>query len=218
VNGAHDLGGMHGFGPVDPEPNEPLFQAEWERRTFALTLALGALGQWNIDMSRHAREQADPQDYLRQSYYEHWLHGLMRLLPETGLASAEEIASGQASALPKPVSPLRREQVWEVLARGASARRPETHPARFAVGDAVKPKIINPTGHTRLPRYARGRPGIIARVHGVFVLPDTNASGRGENPEWCYSVRFMARDLWGADANPRDSVHIDLWESYLEPR
>jgi len=217
MNGAHDLGGMHGFGPIAPDPEEPLFHAEWERRAFAVTLALGALGRWNLDMSRFARESAHPADYLRQSYYEHWLHGLGRLLPQTGLASEEEIATGRPARPAAPVQPLAAERVPAALARGASARRDAPRPARFAVGSPVRTRLVSPAGHTRLPRYARGRPGTIAIVHGAFVFPDSNAAGQGEQPDWCYSVRFAARDLWGPEAHPRDSVHLDLWEAYLEP-
>lgn len=96
MNGAHDLGGMHGFGPIDPEPDEPVFHAQWERRAFALTLAMGAYGAWNIDMSRHARERMEPGAYLTTSYYEHWLHGLERLLIEKGLLTREEIDTRMA--------------------------------------------------------------------------------------------------------------------------
>ena len=91
MNGIHDLGGMHGFGPVEPEVNEPVFHPEWERRTFALTIAAGYLGRWNLDMSRHSREQMPAAEYLATSYYEHWLWGLERLLVRTGLMTREEI-------------------------------------------------------------------------------------------------------------------------------
>ena len=102
MNGAHDLGGMHGFGPVDPEPDEPVFHAPWERRAFALTLAMGAYGAWNIDMSRHARERMEPGAYLTTSYYEHWLHGLERLLIEKGLLTREEIDARVAEIAQEP--------------------------------------------------------------------------------------------------------------------
>jgi nitrile hydratase len=183
---------MHGFGPVEPEVDEPAFHAEWERRVFALTIALGASGEWNIDMSRFAREDRSPPDYLSKTYYELWLAGLERLLAERGVLERP------------PGRVLTAADVPAVLARGGPAEREAPRPARFAAGDRVRTVNANPRGHTRLPRYARGRTGVIERVHGCHVFPDSNAHGRGEDPQWLYSVRL-------------GSVNIDAFEPYLEP-
>ena len=96
MNGAHDMGGMDGFGPVEREADEPIFHDEWERRAFALTVAMGFYGRWNIDASRHARENREPLGYLRDSYYERWLYGLETLLEQNGLVTREEIAARMA--------------------------------------------------------------------------------------------------------------------------
>lgn len=209
---------MMGFGPVVPEPEDVRFHAKWEKRALALTLAAGALGHWNIDISRHARETLHPADYLSSSYYEIWTKGLEKLLRGAELVSAEELKAGRAIDPPVPGQKvLRADQVAAVLARGSNYQRPEASPARFAVGDAVRTRNEHPTGHTRLPRYARGKAGEIERVHGVFVLPDSNAHGRGESPQWLYTVRFDGRELWGEAADPTLTVSIDAWEGYLEP-
>ena len=218
MNGAQDMGGVHGFGPVRPEPNEPWFHAPWERRAFAITLAMGASGEWNLDMSRHARENRSPADYLSKSYYEIWLAGLEKLLAERGLVTPEEIAAGRALVPPKPIKrKLAAADVPAVLARGAPTERPAERPARFAVGDLVRAKQMNPTTHTRLPRYVRGHVGTIVMEHGCHVFPDSHAHGKGEAPQWLYTVRFAGTELWGADADPTLSVTVDAWESYLEP-
>jgi nitrile hydratase len=218
MNGPHDLGGAHGFGPVAPEKDEPWFHAGWERRAFALTLAMGATGAWNLDMGRHARERIPPADYLASTYYDIWRKGVERLLVERGLATPEEIAAGRSLA---PAADLPRKamaaDVPAMLARGAPTGREATTPARFKAGDRVRARVMNPLGHTRLPRYVRGRRGTIARVHGVHVFPDSNAMGEGENPQWLYSVAFDAREVWGGEAREGDTIRIDLWEPYLEP-
>ncbi len=218
MNGAQDLGGMMGFGPVDPEQNEPLFHAPWERRVLGYTVALGAAGKWNIDMSRHARESLPPAEYLAASYYEIWTKGVERLVVKTGLVSEEELRLGKAL---NPPAPIKRVLTWDdvpaVLARGGPTEREATGPARFAVGDRVRTRNMHPKGHTRLPRYARDREGVIERVHGAHVFPDTNAHGAGEKPQWLYTVRFSGRELWGEEADPNLVVSIDAWESYLEP-
>jgi len=202
VNGAHDMGGAHGFGPVVAEPDEPAFHAEWERRVFALTIALGASGEWNIDSSRFAREDRPPDEYLDKSYFELWLAGLERLIAERGLLEHP------------PARVLVVEDVAAAMARGGPASRPAPREARFAVGDRVRTRNTHPRGHTRLPRYARGRIGTVERIHGCHVFPDRNAHFEGEDPQWLYSVRFSARELWGTDA--AQSVSIDAFEPYLE--
>jgi nitrile hydratase len=219
MNGGHDLGGMHGLGPIEPETDEPVFHHEWERRAFALTLATGALGQWTIDMGRHARERQHPADYLRHSYYENWLAGLEKLLLERALVSDQELASGRASG---PVAEGLRARVLEApaveraMARGAPVEVAIEAPPRFAVGDRVRAINRHPTGHTREPRYVRGRTGVIHEHYGAHVFPDRSAEGRREGRH-LYSVRFEAAELWGESAAPASAVYVDLWEDYLEP-
>lgn len=221
MNGIHDLGGVHGLGPIDPEPEatEPLFHADWERRVLAVTLACGALGQWNIDMGRHARERQHPVAYLTNSYYQTWLHGLGVLLVERGVLSAEELATGRAAG-PAPESltsrKLTAQAVGPSLARGTPYTRDDGPPARFRVGDAVRVVNRHPLGHTRAPRYVRGRVGTIRADHGLHVFADASAHGASE-ARHLYSVTFTARELWGPDAPPRDEVHADLWDPHLEP-
>jgi nitrile hydratase len=223
MNGAHDLGGMHGFGAVVAEPDEPVFHGEWERRAFGLTLAMGAHRRWNLDMSRSAREQMPPAEYLATTYYEHWLFGLERLLVEHGFVSPDELARlgrGEPSPSGGPVTlqdgTLRPENVPRVLANRRAARLDDPVPPKFRVGQAVVARNLHPIGHTRVPRYVRGRRGAVAIDHGVFIFPDTHAAGEGTKPQHVYSVQFTARELWGPDAPARDSVYVDLWDDYLE--
>jgi nitrile hydratase beta subunit len=218
MNGAQDLGGMMGFGPVIPEPGEPLFHAPWEKRALAVTIAAAGLGEWNLDAMRHARETIPPPEYLTSSYYEIWLKGLEKMLLARGLVARDELLAGRslrpARATARP--PLTATAMAAGLARGAPCGRPAAGAARFAVGDRVRTLTINPEGHTRLPRYARGKVGTVERVHGVFVFPDSNAHFRGEDPRWCYGIAFEGRELWGADADPSLTVAVDCWEPYLE--
>ena len=218
MNGAQDMGGMHGFGPVEPEPNEPIFHAEWERRAFAITLAMAAPGGWNIDMSRSARESQPPGDYLAKTYYEIWIAGLEKLITERGLVAPEEIDAGKPLAPAKQVPRvLSRDDVMKVLHRGGPTEREAQAPARFKAGDRVRTKNIHPTTHTRLPRDVRGHVGTLELVHGCHVFPDSNALGKGENPQWLYTVTFSGTDLWGSESDPTVRVSVDAWESYLEP-
>jgi nitrile hydratase len=217
MNGAQDMGGVHGFGAVEPELNEPVFHADWEKRAFALTLAMATPGKWNIDMSRFARENRPPAEYLSMSYYEIWFAGLETLLKERALVSDDEIAAGHSLQPPKPVSRiLSPGDVAQVLYRGGPTERATNTVARFKAGDKVRAKNINPVTHTRLPRYVRGRIGTIERVIGCHVFPDSNALGAGENPQWLYTVRFDGRELWGEGGDPSVSVSVDAWEPYLE--
>jgi len=216
MNGAHDLGGMHGFGPVEIEKDEPIFHSQWERRMFALTLACGFQGKWNIDMSRYAREQMPPAEYLATTYYEHWLFGLQKLLVEQELVTAKELQIGHADAKESVVRAVPASEVEALLRKRRGARLDEDMPPRFRAGERVVARNINPTGHTRLPRYARGRRGVIDRDHGVFIFADTHAMSRDKKPQHCYSVRFTARELWGNEASARDSVFVDLWDDHLD--
>ena len=218
MNGAHDMGGAHGFGPVEPEPDEPVFHADWERRAFALTIAMGATGEWNLDESRFAREDRPPADYLGRTYYEIWLGGLERLLADRALVEPDEVEAGRPLREPRPLSrTLAAEDVPKMLGRGGPTRRDVEQPARFAAGDRVRARNIHPPTHTRLPRYVRGRVGTVVLVHGAHVYPDVHAHGGGEDPQWLYTVRFDGRELWGPDADPRTGVSVDAFEPYLEP-
>jgi nitrile hydratase len=218
VNNIHDMGGMHGFGPIPIEEDEPVFHENWESRAMAITLAMAAWGKWNIDASRYARERLAPLEYLRFSYYERWIAALADLLVETGLVSIDELDGGRpAGSAPRDKPPLTADKVARMLARGGPTLRECDQPPRFAVGEAVRTTTNSSPGHTRLPRYARGRRGEVIMHHGAHVFPDSNAHFRGEAPQHLYTVRFSARELWGPQAAPRDSVRLDLWESYLDP-
>jgi nitrile hydratase subunit beta len=216
VNGPHDMGGMQSFGPVVPEADEPWFHAEWERRAFALTLAMGGTGQWNLDQVRSVRESIPPARYLASTYYQIWVEGLRQLMLARGLVTADELADGRMRERPRePVSVLALESVAPSLAAGRSTARTAVAPARFSVGDAVRTRELNPASHTRLPRYCRDKRGTISLVHGAHVFADTNALGLGDDPQWLYSVRFDATALWGPDTTA-SAVHVDCFEPYLE--
>ncbi len=218
MNGAQDLGGQMGFGPIELEENEPNFHAKWEERAFAVTLAMGATGSWTLDASRHARETLPPAVYLSSSYYEIWTRGLEKLVLAAGLVSEEELKSGRSLGPSRPIKRvLKAEEVATTLAKGGPVDRPEETPARFAAGDRVRTKRMHPETHTRLPRYARDVEGVIEAVHGVHVFPDTNAHGQGEQPTWLYGVLFKGTDIWGPDSDPGLTLRIDLWEPYLDP-
>ena len=216
MNGAQDLGGMQGFGPIRTEADVSLFHADWERRVLSITLAMGAVGKWNIDMSRAARESLPPAQYLSSSYYHIWFEGLIKLLLSTGLATAEEIGTGESRNAAAPVPRvLMADEVAAALLRGSPADRPAVAGACFKVGDRVQTRQLNPSTHTRLPRYCRGRRGQIIAVHGAHVFPDANAVGLGDQPQWLYTVRFDAAELWGTDTTAA-SVCVDCWEPYLD--
>jgi nitrile hydratase len=218
MNGVHDMGGMHGLGPLGHSPDEPVFHARWEARMFALSLAGGRWGRWSIDAGRHQREQMPAADYLRFSYYEHWYAARIALCVRFGLFTADELAEGRpASGSAKLVPPLAADQVPGVVARGSPVQRSIDAQPRYQPGDTVRARNMHPTGHTRLPRYVRGKLGVIDRHHGAHVFPDSNAHFLGEAPQHLYSVRFTAREVWGEAASERDAVYADLWESYLEP-
>jgi nitrile hydratase subunit beta len=217
MNGVHDMGGMQGMGPVRPEKNEPVFHERWEARSYALNGAMGAWRKWNIDASRHERELLPAVDYLRMSYYESWVVRLEQLLIKSGLVTRSEIETGKpASDLAKAEPALRTDMVNDAIRNGSPANRSLPALPQFKAGQRVRARNIHPPGHTRLPRYARGKTGTINRDHGVFVFPDTNAHFKGEHPQHLYSVRFAARELWGMAASPQDAIYIDMWEDYLE--
>lgn len=217
MNGIHDLGGMDGFGKVVPEADEPVFHAPWEGRVLAMSRAFGALGVWNIDQSRFAIEQFAPSVYLTSSYYRKWHLRNEALALKHGLVDAAELAAGHARTpakpTPRPAMKIADVDRWNI--RGGFSR-PAPRPAQFKSGDTVRARNIHPVSHTRLPRYARGRTGIVERLHGAHVYPDALVAGRGEDPQWLYTVVFKATELWGPDADPTLEVSVEAFEPYLE--
>jgi len=218
MNGVHDMGGMDGFGKVEAEPNEPVFHEKWEGRVMAMVRAMGAAGAFNIDMSRFAQERLPPHIYLASSYYQRWLLGLELNLVTRGFVADSELASGHAKEPAKPLKngKLRKEDVGRVMVRGNYERAPQA-PAKFKVGDRVRARNMHPPTHTRLPRYTRGHVGMVERVLGCQVFPDSAVMERGENPQWLYTVVFEATELWGPDADATSKVSVDAFEPYLEP-
>jgi nitrile hydratase beta subunit len=218
MNGVHDMGGMHGFGPVLPEANEPVFHAPWEGRVRGMVVLMGLWRRWNIDAGRHSIEQLPPADYLRYSYFEKWLVALINRMLAIGMITPEELASGhKAAGIAVASPPVTADTVINIVTAVGSYQRDVGTNPRFSAGDRVRARNINPEGHTRLPRYARGRQGVVERDHGAHVFPDSNARSAAEAPQTLYTVRFTARELWGEAANPMDQVSLDLWEDYLEP-
>ena len=217
TNSLHDMGGMHGFGRVEPEPDEPPFHTRWEGRVFALRRAIGFAGLWTIDADRASLEALPPLDYLRSSYYRRWFLGLESQLVRYGLVGADELAAGHSlradAGLPRRLAAA---DVEAILGRSEFSR-PTNTPARFKEGDRVRARNINPATHTRLPRYARGKIGLVEAVRGCHVFPDSAALGAGDNPQWLYTIVFAARELWGEDADPAVKVSIEAFEPYLDP-
>ena len=216
MNGAHDMGGWHGFGPVVQEVDEPIFHGTWEERVLALNLSSGG-GRWNIDMGRFAREDTPPADYLARSYYEMWLYGLEKLVVQTGMVQPDELAAARTGAHFEAVAEpaLAAASVEGAMRRGGSTRVDDDVAPLFTVGQRVTASVDAPPTHTRCPRYVRGRTGVIERDHGVFIFPDTHAHGQGLKPQHVYAVRFEAEELWGS-ANQGGAVYVDLWDDYLE--
>ena len=214
-----DLGGLPGFGVVAPESEGGLFHADWERQALALTLAMGATGSWNIDQSRAARETLP--DYLKLSYYQVWLTALDKLLQERSLATADEIRSGALHQPPLPVARvLQAHAVSAALLKGSPVLRTPAQPARFSLGQPVRTRSAPAGHHTRLPGYARGKQGVIERIHGVHVFADSQAQGLGEDPQWLYGVVMEEAQLWPERTRAGGAqglkVSIDAWEPYLE--
>ena len=217
MNGVHDMGGMQDFGPIRPEKNPPVFHARWEGRLTAIYSAIGVQGKWAIDFRRWTRERLPPGEYLSLNYYQRQYALIVELLTSSRMATPAEIETGRrARNVAKAIPALRAADVAEWFVRGNSKRRDLAVAPAFKTGQRVRTRNINPPTHTRLPRYARGKFGVIERDHGVFVFPDTNAEGLGEKPQHVYSVRFTARELWGDQARPKDTVVVALWDDYLE--
>ncbi|NIP16458.1 MAG: nitrile hydratase subunit beta [Pseudomonadales bacterium] len=217
MNGVHDLGGMTCFGPVPREEDEPVFHAAWERRVFAMNmLSMGYFGP--LDAARHGIERMDPAVYLSTSYYEHWLAGIEIMGRDSGLLTDSEMASGTSAGRPSlDRPPLDPQAVDQLVRAGSPASRPSVRQPAFGLGDVVRARNLDVRGHTRLPRYVRGKKGTVTVLHGTHVFPDTSAHGLGEKPQPLYNVRFEADELWGDNVERNDCVYIDLWEDYLEP-
>lgn len=206
-----------GFGPIKNIPNDPNFHAEWEARVFALTLAVGATGSWNLDISRHARESLPPAHYLSASYYRIWLDALEKLMLDADLVNEKELKEGKSAIPAKPVKNiLKANHVLPAMMAGTPYEREVEVAQKFAVGDTVVAKNMNPSTHTRIPRYVRGKTGVVDKIHGAHVYPDSNAQRLGENPQWLYRVKFTAQEIWGEGHSSKDLIYVDLWEPYLE--
>jgi nitrile hydratase subunit beta len=223
LNGVHDIGGMDGFGAIQPEADEPVFHEPWESRVFGMSMVGAGLPPITLDARRHELERLPPLIYLSSSYYERWLARIDAALVEAGTLTREEIdrrmqefAADPERPVPRGENPAWAEGLAKALRAGRPAKRTIRQKPRFAIGDRIVTRNLNPHGHTRLPRYARGKHGVIAAHHGAHVFPDANAHGLGENPQHLYTVRIATRELWGGNAEPNESVLIDLWESYLE--
>jgi nitrile hydratase len=209
------MGGMHGMGPIEYHPDEPVFHEPWEGRAWGLQRATAPYGRGRWGASRYDLERTPPADYLRVSYYERWFLMLVNRLLRSGMITPGELASGKAdpahpapARLPAPARPL-----------SAPANRVEVpqKPA-FKLGQQVRARNLNPEGHTRLPRYTRGKVGTVVRLNGAFALQDTDTNGiwLGGRAQEVYTIRFAGRELWGKDASPRHNVYAELWEDYLE--
>ena len=204
MNSAHDMGGMHGLGPITPEPDEPVYHARWEARVHAMTIMAFGWRRWTLDAWRHQHELIPGAEYLRMSYYEKWATSLAELVVKSGIATRSEVAPHWPDIGAPPTAPI--------LQTTPPAAKPS-----YALGDKVRTRNINPTGHTRLPRYARGHTGVVTRHHGLHVLPDATAHGPDDRRQSLYQVRFEAAELWGPNVAGRSVVHLDLWEDYLVP-
>jgi nitrile hydratase len=211
MNGIHDMGGLHGFGPVEVEPDEPVFHARWEARVFGIVQSLPG---GNIDAGRHSIECLDPVSYLKDGYYGRWFGALVNTLADLGIVSTAQLEA-RMRRRPRPHKRSRAvAPTWRPQSRNYA--RPIAATPAFRVGQDVVTKNHQPAGHTRLPAYARLRPGVITRVHAAMVFPDDHAHGRGENPQYLYTVRFDGGVLWGDSAEPATVIHVDLFESYLD--
>ena len=212
MNGVHDMGGMDGMGPIEREADEPVFHEPWEGRVYAIATGID---RWGIGRNwtgfRFEIESIPAAEYLRISYYEKWFTMIVNRLLKSDLVTQEELESAASdpsrprpTVLSPPSAPVPRDDV---------AR------SRFSAEQEVRVRNLHPRGHTRLPRYVRGKLGTVVRDHGLFVLQDTDEEGQplGGPRQPVYTVRFAGRELWGERASANDSVYVELWEDYLEP-
>jgi nitrile hydratase len=218
MDGIHDMGGMQDWGSVKtPEPNEPVFHEEWEKKAFALALLSMRVSGTNLDAFRHAMDRLHPLDYLGDGYYGRWLRGAENLLTDSGIIAPGAVdartRNRMGDSVPEPEAPEPHKPDYAPTGPG-SLRQVDSKPA-FAVGDRVRAADVHPQGHTRLPRFVRGRSGTVRKVQPAHLLPDTHAHFQGENPQHVYSVEFASRELWGEGAE-EFVTNVDLYESYLE--
>lgn len=224
MDGVHDLGGRQGFGPIDPEADEPVFHAEWERRVLPMFPALAGAGAFNLDQFRYGMEQIPPVEYLGSTYYEHWMHSMIHWGTRAGIFDADELERRTRHYLehpdedaPRAAKPELTDALRGLIPTGSDCRRETDREPAFAVGDRVRVLADASSMHTRRAGYVRGRVGEVVAAHGAYVYPDSNAAGVGEDPHHLYTVRFTAEELWGADEPGAVNAvnHIDLWEPYL---
>ena len=217
MDGIHDLGGRQGFGKVDVKEAEQAFHSDWEARAYGIVRAMSKAPGWTIDKFRFTREQIEPADYLTRPYYDQWLQCYAALMVSSGVASVEEIASGHTQTGPADLGPPRGPDA--VAGERSDARtyfdRPGGPPPVFSVGSAVQTKAHAKSGHTRLPSYIRRHKGEVSHVRGTFVFPDDSAQGI-DHAEQLYTVVFKASEIWPGEGCTH-LVHLDLWESYLDP-
>ncbi len=221
MNGVHDMGGMHGFGPIERDDNEPRFHYDWERRVFAMRVASPIPIPGG---SRHNIEQMPPADYLSTSYYEKWLQSRLNGFIDAGVMTAEEFEARVAqfrqnpdAQVPRHEAPEQVEPTMTRLLTWHSPRRDVDIAPRYVVGETVFVCNIHPPKHTRLPRYVRGKSGTVTRYYGVYDVQDTMPEGVEPPMEPMYAVRFDSRDLWGDAADANSVVYLDMWERYLQP-
>ncbi|ALE73577.1 nitrile hydratase [Pseudonocardia sp. EC080610-09] len=224
MDGVHDLGGRQGFGPIDPEADEPVFHSDWERRVLVMFPAMAGAGAFNLDQFRYGMEQIPPAEYLASTYYEHWMHSMIHWGIEAGIFDPEDLErrtrhylEHPEEAAPKAAKADLTEALRQLIPTGADYRRETDSGPAFGVGDRVRVLDHVSTMHTRRAGYVRGRTGEIVATHGAYVYPDSNAAGLGEDPHHLYTVRFRSEELWGAgEPGAANAVnHIDLWEPYL---
>jgi len=215
MNNVHDMGGMQGYGPIEIDDPSVVFHEKWERKAFALSVAINTAGLWNIDGSRAVRESLPPLQYLSNSYYQIWLDALQKQLISTGMVTQQELSTGKAQGPGLPgVKALGVEQLPAALMRGWPSARATDHGARFQIGQQVRTIEAHPKTHTRLPAYCRDKVGVITNVHGMHVFPDKSAIGP-DDPQWLYTVEFTGCEIWGADTSA-SSISLNCWEPYLK--
>jgi len=222
MDGVHDLGGMHGFGPVRVEQNEPVFHEPWEGRVFALNMTVSAFIRGNTDYFRSTLENIPAPTYLQMTYYERWFESICIRCQVNGLIDETALKAVQSGTVPQTIPPSASVPIPpDTTIAFLSAGNPSSHEIdaspRFSSGDQVRTRVQHTPTHTRLPRYARGKPGIVVKHHGAHRFPDTSAKFEGDQPAHLYTIQFPAQTLWGPEANANDTVNVDLWEPYLEP-